>query len=37
MSTKNTTCGAFFLNERQERKRGALNGKIPDDLFRRIS
>jgi hypothetical protein len=37
MSRKNTTCGAFFSNRGQEGKRGTLKGKIPDDLFRRIS
>jgi hypothetical protein len=37
MSRKNTTCGAFVSKRGQENRSGSSNGKIPDDLFRRIS
>jgi hypothetical protein len=37
MSRKNTTYGAFFSKGGKKDKRATSNGKITDDLFRRIS
>jgi hypothetical protein len=37
MSRKNTTYGAFSSNRGQNGRSESPNGKISDDLFRRIS